>query len=79
MAGATDRPRRRFVRHHVSNVMITVTGPAEGRGASYWLVIGHTGVDSSGRYRDMYRRGPDSGWRFARRMVRAGPWGVNVL
>jgi len=79
MAGANDRPRRRFVRHHVSNVTITVTSPAEGQGASYWLVIGDTGVDSSGRYRDEYRCGPDSRWRFAQRMIRADPWGVNAL
>jgi ketosteroid isomerase-like protein len=78
VAGASDRPRRRFVRHHISNVTITVTGPTEGHGASYWLVIGDGGPDSSGRYRDTYRRDPDARWRFATRMIRADPWGANA-
>ena len=76
VAGA-DLPRRRFVRHHISNVTITVTSPTEAEGASYWMVIGEGGPESSGRYRDTYRRGPEDGWRFATRIVRADPWGTH--
>jgi len=75
VAGNTDLPRRRFVRHHISNVTITVIGPAEAEGASYWMVIGEGGPESSGRYRDTYRREPDDQWRFATRFIRADPWG----
>lgn len=77
VTGGTDRPRRRFVRHHISNVTITVTGPTEAEGASYWMVIGDGGPESSGRYRDTYRRDRDGRWRFATRMVRADPWGTH--
>ena len=65
------------MRHHISNVTITVTGPRDTgeHGASYWLVIGNAGPDSSGRYRDTYRRDPDARWQFATRMVRADRWG----
>jgi hypothetical protein len=77
VAAGADLPRRRFVRHHISNVTITVTSPTEAEGASYWMVIGEGGPESSGRYRDTYRRGPEDGWRFATRIVRADPWGTH--
>jgi SnoaL-like domain len=75
VTGSPDVPRRRFVRHHISNVTITVTLPTQAEGASYWMVIGEGGPESSGRYRDTYRRDPDGRWRFATRMIRADPWG----
>ena len=75
VAGGTDLPPRRFVRHHISNVTITVTSPTAAEGASYWMVIGERGPESSGRYRDTYQRDPDGQWRFATRTVRADPWG----
>ncbi len=75
VTGGTNLPRRRFVRHHVSNVTITVTSSCDAEGASYWMVIGEGGPESSGRYRDTYRRGRDGRWQFATRMVRADRWG----
>ena len=73
-----DGPARRFIRHHISNVTISLSGPDEASGASYWLVIGETGVEQSGRYRDTYRRGADGRWRFATRMIRSDPWGAHA-
>jgi ketosteroid isomerase-like protein len=77
VTGSADVPRRRFVRHHISNVTVTVTLPTEAEGASYWMVIGEGGPESSGRYRDTYRRDPDGRWRFATRLIRADPWGAH--
>ena len=76
VTGSSSKPPRRFVRHHISNVTITVAGPTEAHGASYWMVIGEGGPESSGRYRDGYRLEPDGQWRFASRMIRSDPWGV---
>lgn len=67
--GTAEGPERSFIRHYISNVTIDLSGPEAASGASYWTVISDHGLESSGRYRDAYRRGPD-GWRFAARKIR---------
>lgn len=68
--GTEPGPTRTFVRHHISNVTIEMHSETEASGASYWLVISDDGFESSGRYRDTYRRGSDGEWKFAARMIR---------
>ena len=68
--GTAPGPKRTFIRHYISNVTITLDGPDEASGASYWTVIADAGLESSGRYRDTYRRDPDGAWRFATRKIR---------
>jgi len=70
--------RTALIRHHVSNLQITVDGPASASGVAYFLVVTERGPDHWGRYRDRYR--PDGErWLFAERRVRvdgvaAGSW-----
>lgn len=68
--GSAPGPARTFIRHYISNLTIDVTSPTEASGASYWTVISDGGLESSGRYRDTYRRTPDGPWRFATRKIR---------
>lgn len=68
--GSTPGPARTFIRHYTSNVTIDMTSPTEASGASYWTVLSDDGFESSGRYRDTYRRSPDGSWRFATRKIR---------
>lgn len=62
--------RRTFVRHNIANVTIDLTDNDHAHGASYWVVYSDDGFESSGRYRDDYRRRPDGTWRFTRRKIR---------
>jgi hypothetical protein len=67
---SADVPR---VRHHVSNLRITLEGPARARGECYFLCVTDAGVDHWGRYRDSYVAvGRD--WRFEHRSVRTDGW-----
>lgn len=68
--GTAPGPRRSFVRHFIANHSIEMTGPTTANGASYWLVISDMGLETSGRYRDTYRRGADGRWRFTSRKLR---------
>lgn len=68
--GTAPGPRRSFVRHFIANHRIELTGPTTANGAAYWLVISDVGLESSGRYRDSYRRGADGRWRFSSRKLR---------
>ena len=68
--GTAPGPKRTFIRHYISNVTIDLTSPNEASGAAYWTVISDDGLESSGRYRDTYRRDPDGPWRFATRKIR---------
>lgn len=63
-------PDTTFVRHHIANVTITLTDVDTASGASYWTVYADRGFESSGRYRDTYRRGADDVWRFSSRTIR---------
>ena len=65
-AAAVARP---LVRHHVSNLRLTLDGPERASGAAYFLVLTDRGLDHWGRYRDRYLRLAE-GWRFAERRVR---------
>jgi hypothetical protein len=58
-----------LIRHHVSNLRITVESPSEARGACYFLAVTEHGVDHWGRYRDRYVPDGDR-WLFAHRFVR---------
>lgn len=58
-----------FIRHHVSNLRILVSGPEAATGAAYFFVITERGPDHWGRYRDRYRC-VDGQWYFAHRRVR---------
>ena len=58
-----------LIRHHVSNLRIDVTSPAEAGGACYFLAVTEHGVDHWGRYSDRYVPDGDR-WLFAHRFVR---------
>jgi SnoaL-like domain len=67
---AADVVRRAsFVRHNLTTVKITLTGPDTASVRSYFLVVADNGPDHSGIYMDEFRRvGED--WLIARRRVR---------
>ena len=58
-----------MIRHHVSNLTITVESPTAATGACYFLAVTEHGVDHWGRYRDRYTADGDR-WFFAHRFVR---------
>lgn len=66
LAGDTSVP---IIRHHVSNLTITVDSPQAATGACYFLAVTEHGVDHWGRYRDTYVC-IDDRWRFAHRTAR---------
>lgn len=66
--GGTRNPALRFVRHHITNPLIEVTGVAA-TARSYFAVHSAIGPDHSGTYDDRLVRTGD-GWRFAHRRVR---------
>lgn len=71
LVALTQRPRNpalKFVRHHITNPLITVTGDTASA-RSYFTVVSENGPDHSGTYDDMLVRG-EQGWRFAHRRVR---------
>jgi hypothetical protein len=56
------------LRHHVSSVVIELTGPDTATATSYFLALSGAGPDHWGLYRDeLIRQGQD--WLFARRTV----------
>lgn len=63
-------PSMTYVRHHVASVTITLEDDSSAFGASYWTVYSDNGFESSGRYRDTYRRAHDGRWRFQSRTIR---------
>lgn len=63
-----DRPLE-FVRHHQTTCQITLDGPDQARGRTYFLVVSEIGLDHSGLYMDRFRR-VDGRWRIAHREVR---------
>jgi len=61
---------RRLIRHHVSNLVIEVSGPESASAESYFLALAEGGVDHWGRYRDrLVRR--EGRWLFQHRRARA--------
>src|SRR5262245_47867655 len=68
LAGVTtDRrvtaPGGAFIRHHTSNLRITLDGTGTASASCYFLVVTDRGLDHWGRYRDTYV-GPGGDWRF---------------
>ena len=73
LAGVVDQlaaaTARATLRHHVSSLLIELTGPAAATASSYFAVYTEIGLDHWGRYRDrLVRMGP--GWLLAHRRVR---------
>jgi hypothetical protein len=64
--GETPKP----VRHHVSSVVIDITGPSSATSSSYFLVLTHVGVDHWGRYQDWLTTEHEGRWLLAKRVVR---------
>ena len=60
---------RGFIRHHVSNLVIDLTGSASAEARSYFVAITEHGLDHWGRYRDRLVRG-GTGWLFQHRRAR---------
>ena len=61
-------PAISFVRHHITNPLIEMTGDTA-TARSYFAVTSNNGPDHSGTYTDNLVR-TDKGWRFAKRLVR---------
>jgi ketosteroid isomerase-like protein len=73
LAATTISP---LIRHHVSNLRISMSGPDDATGAAYFLVVTQRGPDHWGRYRDRYVC-RDGQRRFAHRRVRLDGWTPN--
>jgi SnoaL-like domain len=56
------------LRHHVSSVVIEVTGPDSAKATSYFLALASAGPDHWGVYRDELTR-VSKDWLFSRRIV----------
>lgn len=70
LSSGTRDARLTFVRHHITNPLITVEGDGDGATArSYFTVHSNFGPDHSGTYDDRLVR-TAGGWRFAHRRVR---------
>lgn len=68
LSQGSPNPERTFVRHHITNPLIEVTGDTA-TSRSYFTVISDNGPDHSGTYDDRLIRG-EQGWRFSLRRVR---------
>lgn len=68
LGSGTGNPRLTFVRHHITNPLITIDGNAA-TARSYFAVNSNFGPDHSGTYDDRLTR-TAAGWRFAHRRVR---------
>lgn len=66
LRAATSRP---VIRHHTSNLRITLSSPSEAEGTCYFFVVTERGPDHWGRYRDAYVV-RDGRWLFRLRRVR---------
>ena len=73
LAQATTRP---LIRHHVSNLRITVASPDAATGSAYFFVVTERGPDHWGRYRDVYARAGDR-WLLRNRCVRLDGYAPN--
>jgi hypothetical protein len=62
-----------YVRHHISNLQITVVDATGANGVAYWQVINGDGLVRWGRYRDSFRRIEEGPWLFSSRQVRRDP------
>jgi len=58
-----------FVRHNMTNILVTIEGPERATASSYLFTINGGGFGASGRYRDRLMKTPE-GWRFEYRSYR---------
>jgi SnoaL-like domain len=65
---AADGPP--LIRHMTGTHQIDLVDGDNARGRLYFFVLTSIGPDHWGIYNDLYRRGPDGVWRFARRSVK---------
>jgi len=75
LASASTRP---LIRHHVSNLVIDVSGPDSASAESYFLALTERGVDHWGRYRDRFVR-REARWLFLHRRARADGYAPGSL
>jgi ketosteroid isomerase-like protein len=68
-AALAEAGARPLIRHHVSNLRITVANSDEATGSAYFFVVTARGPDHWGRYRDVYARAGER-WLFRHRRVR---------
>lgn len=68
LTAGTRNPALTFVRHHITNPLISVDGN-RATARSYFQVFSNNGLDHAGTYSDEIKRTPE-GWRFALRLVR---------
>lgn len=68
LTSGTRNPAISFVRHHITNPLIELTGDVASA-RSYFAVTSNNGPDHSGTYSDKLIR-TLGGWRFAHRLVR---------
>lgn len=68
LSSGTRNPALTFVRHHITNPLISVDGD-RATVRSYFQVFSNIGLDHAGTYSDDLHRTP-KGWRFIRRLVR---------
>jgi len=61
--------KQAMIRHHVSNLLITVRDPTLAEGSSYFFVVTERGPDHWGRYRDTYAC-VEGRWQFRYRRAR---------
>jgi SnoaL-like domain len=66
VAASKGRP---LIRHHVSSIVIDLSGPDAADARSYFLAITERGLDHWGRYRDRLVRIGER-WLFTSRLVR---------
>jgi ketosteroid isomerase-like protein len=68
LTSGARNPAITFIRHHITNPLITVAGDGA-TARSYFAVTSDNGPDHSGTYADKLIRKRE-GWRFAHRLVR---------
>ncbi len=68
LGSSSRNPALTFVRHHITNPLIAVSGDTA-KARSYFTVHADAGPDHSGTYDDRLVRSP-AGWLFAHRRVR---------
>ena len=66
LASTAERP---LIRHHVSNLVVEVTGSDSASAEAYFLAVTERGPDHWGRYRDRFAR-VGARWLFAQRRAR---------
>jgi SnoaL-like domain len=66
---AAPSSRATFVRHHLANSLIELTGPERAKARTYWVAYTNIGPDHCGYYSDIFRKTGED-WLIAERKVR---------